>query len=106
MLENSVWAQYNESKLIQEALANLYKCDFHQILDDEKELYAILKRAMTKKELRLFAMNEGGESIENICDKLSIEVKDFEQAKFKAYKKIRQNRVQDTVKSTQSDKTE
>jgi len=106
MLENSVWAQYNEDKLIQEALANLYACDFHQVLDDEKELYAILKRAMTKKELRFFAMNEGGISQEDICDKLSIDSKDYDQAKFKAYKKIRQNKVQDAVKSTQSDKIE
>jgi len=101
MLENSVWAQYNEGKLIQEALADLYACDFYQVLDDEKELYATLKRAMTKKELRLFAMFEGKESPESICEKLSIDVDDFEQAKFKAYKKIRQNRVQDAVKSTQ-----
>lgn len=106
MLENSVWAQYNEGKLIQEALSNLYACEFYQVLNDEKELYAILKRAMTKKELRLFAMVEGGESVESVCEKLSIEVKDFEQAKFKAYKKIRQNKVQDAVKSTQLKESE
>jgi len=106
MLENSVWAQYNEDKLIQEALANLYGCDFHQIIADEKELYATLKRAMTKKEMRLFAMNEGGESVEAICEKLAIEPEEFEQAKFKAYRKIRQNKVQDSLKSTQSDAKE
>jgi len=89
MLENSVWFQYNKEKLIRSALADLYKCEVSQIVDNEGELYAILKRTMTKRELRFFAMTEAGISQGEIMEKLNIEAKDFDTMTHKSYRKIR-----------------
>ena len=48
MLENSVWKQYHKDTTMQEVLSKFYAVDAAIIMDDEQELYALLKRKLTK----------------------------------------------------------
>jgi len=99
VLENSLWRQYHTDKTIRETLAALYDCDIVQIGDDESELYAILKRHLTKKELRLFVMHEAGMSASAIANELKMDETMFDKAIQKAYSKIRSNRIHDSVRT-------
>ena len=54
MLENSIWTQFHTEKTIRETLAEVLSIDAVQISSDESELYAMIKRHLTKKELKLF----------------------------------------------------
>lgn len=99
MLENSLWRQYHTDKSIRDTLAAVYGCDIIQIDDNESELYAILKRHLTKKELRLFIMHEAGMSASVIANELKMDEIVFDKALQKTYGKIRSNKIQDSVRT-------
>ena len=98
MLENSVWRQYHSDTTIREVLASIYDCDASQIADDENELYAELKRTLTKKELRLFVMLEAEVDSETIMNELGMDEEGLEKAMKKTYHKIR-NKVRPNLKT-------
>ena len=100
MLENSIWKRYHEEKSIHQTLVEIYGGKLEDINTNEGELYAILKRHLTKKELRLFIMNEAGISKEEIVEEINIELGDFEKAHHKTYKKLRQNSMKEALKET------
>ncbi len=106
MLENSLWQRYNEGKTIREVLSAIYGCDATEIGDDESALYAALKRHLTKKEFRLFIMNEAGVSHSEIAEEVGIGKEAFELAKHKTYRKIKQDKIRSEVKSTRSSTSE
>ena len=99
MLENSMWQQYHTQRSIRETLAAVYGCDSVQISDNESELYAILKRHLTKKEMRLFIMHEAGISAADIASGLKMDKAAFDKAIHKTYSKIRSNKIQDSVRT-------
>lgn len=99
MLENSLWQQYHKQKSIRETLSAVYGCDTVQIGDNESELYAILKRHLTKKEIRLFIMHEAGISAVDIASELKMGETIFDKAIHKTYSKIRSNKIQDSVRT-------
>jgi len=99
VLENSLWQQYPTDRSIRVTLAAIYGCDVEQIGDDEAELYATLKRHLTKKELRLFIMSEAGEEPAAIADELKIDGVLFEKSRYKTYSKIKGNKIQDHVRT-------
>ena len=99
MLENSLWQQYHADKSVRETLAAVYGCDIVQIGDNEGELYAILKRHLTKKELRLFIMSEAGMEEVKIADELKMDSAVFDKTKHKTYSKIRSNKIQNAVRN-------
>ncbi len=98
MLENSIWHQYLPETTIREVLASIYECDATQIAGDEGELYAELKRTLTKKELRLFVMLEAEVDGDTIANELGLEAEALEKAMKKTYHKIR-NKVRSHLKT-------
>ncbi|MGD9969229.1 MAG: hypothetical protein AB7S65_02125 [Sulfuricurvum sp.] len=98
MLENSLWTQYIPDKTIREVLARIYECDAVEIGNDERELYASLKRHLTKKEFRMIMMNEAGMGNEAIGEEVGLEGEALTKAIYKAYRKIRQDKIRREVK--------
>jgi len=101
MLENSLWLRYNPDKTIREVLARLYECNAVEIGDDERALYASLKRHLTKKEFRMVMMNEGGLSAEEIGEEVGMNGDELKKAQYKAYRKIRQDKIRLEVRASQ-----
>ena len=99
MLENSLWLRYNPNKTIREVLARIYECDAVEINDDERVLYAALKRHLTKKEFRMIMMNEAQISTEEIAAEVGMNTAELEKAQYKAYRKIRQEKIRHDVKA-------
>ena len=97
MLENSLWLRYNPDKTISEVLARIYECSAVEIGDDERSLYASLKRHLTKKEFRMVMMNEAGLSPEEIGVEVGMSVDELKKAQYKAYRKIRQEKIRREV---------
>ena len=93
MLENSVWRQYNSENNYRELLAEFTHIDVIDLIEDEKELYGILKAKLTKKELKLFAMDSAKIDDEKIKAEFSYNDEELEKAKFKLYKKFKQDKV-------------
>ncbi|MFZ2968709.1 MAG: hypothetical protein WA080_06600 [Sulfuricurvum sp.] len=109
MLENSLWLRYNPEKTIRDVLTRIYECDAVEIEEDERELYASLKRHLTKKELKIVMMNEAGLSSDAIAHEVGSTVEELKLAHHKAYRKIRQEKIRQEVRAnkitkvTQSD---
>jgi hypothetical protein len=93
MLENTVWRQYNSQNNYREFLAKYTHIDIIDIIEDDKELYGILKSKLTKKELKLFAMDSASISDEEIKKEFSYDTQELEKAKFKLYKKFKQDKT-------------
>ena len=100
MLENSLWLRYNPNKTIREVLARIYECDAVGINDDERVLYASLKRHLTKKEFRIIMMNEAQVSSAEIASEVSMNEAELKKSQYKAYRKIRQEKIRHDVKAT------
>jgi hypothetical protein len=93
MMENTVWRQYNSENNYRELLAEFTHIDIIDLIEDEKELYGILKAKLTKKELKLFAMDSAKIDDEKIKAEFSYNDEELEKAKFKLYKKFKQDKV-------------
>ena len=93
MLESSVWRQYNNENNFRQMLARFCKMDIDELIEDDKILYGVLKSKLTKKELKLFAMDSPQIENEELKSGLSLDDKELEQAKFKLYKKLKQDKV-------------
>jgi DNA-binding CsgD family transcriptional regulator len=102
MLENSLWLRYNPTKTIREVLARLYECGAVEISNDERELYASLKRHLTKKEFRMIMMNEAGLSAEEIGAEVGLDGEALTKAQYKAYRKIRQDKIRLEVRASKA----
>lgn len=102
MLENSLWLRYNPNKTIREVLARLYDCSAVEISDDERELYASLKRHLTKKEFRMIMMNEAGLSPEEIGTEVGLNGEELTKAQYKAYRKLRQDKIRLEVRASKA----
>jgi len=93
MLESSVWKQYNKENTFREKLSELCSIDSVNLIVDDKDLYSVMKAKLTKKELKLFAMDSAGVSDENIKTEFSLDNDELEKAKFKLYKKLKQDKT-------------
>ncbi|MFT7002959.1 MAG: hypothetical protein ACJAWW_000293 [Sulfurimonas sp.] len=93
MLDSSVWRQYNNENNFRQMLARFCKMDIDELIEDDKVLYGVLKSKLTKKELKLFAMDSAQIENEELKSGLSLDDKELEQAKFKLYKKLKQDKV-------------
>jgi len=104
MLENSIWYKYNGEKSIRATLAAFYGCDTAMISDNEVELYNILKRNMTKRELRLYVLQVAGYSEEAIKKEMGIDdEKVLEKLKHTSNRKMRQDKIRQAVKTAEND---
>ncbi|HEX5670039.1 MAG TPA: hypothetical protein VFX66_00770 [Sulfuricurvum sp.] len=102
MLENSLWLRYNPEKTIRDMLVRLYECAAVEIEEDERELYASLKRHLTKKELKMVMMNEAGLSSEEIGSEVGLEGEELTKAQYKAYRKVRQDKIRLEVRANKA----
>ncbi|MDD2651708.1 MAG: hypothetical protein PHX44_01495 [Sulfurimonas sp.] len=93
MLENSVWKQYNDTNSFRECIAKYCRLSEIDLIEDDKALYNALKAKLTKKELKLFAMDSANVSDETIKSEFSLNDEELEKAKFKLYKKLKQDKV-------------
>ena len=93
MLDSTVWRQYNDENNFKEKLSQFCVIDIEDMIEDEKNLYGVLKSKLTKKELKLFAMDSAGLSDDELCGGLSLNSEELEKAKFKLYKKFKQDKT-------------
>jgi hypothetical protein len=93
MLDNSVWRQYNEENNFRQMIARFSKEDIENLIEDDKLLYAVLKAKLTKKELRLFSMDSAQLDSDALKSAFDYSDEELEQAKFKLYKKLKQDKV-------------
>ncbi len=100
MLENSVWRQYNKENNYREMLARWCKIDIEILIQDDKILYGILKSKLTKKELKLFAMDSAQMSEDELRSAFSMNDEELEKSKYKLYKKLKQDKVRLSFRET------
>ena len=93
MLESTVWRQYNDENNFRELLAEFTHINIMDLIEDEKELYGVLKSKLTKKELKLFAMDSAKLDDEKLKSEFSYNDEELEKAKFKLYKKFKQDKT-------------
>ena len=93
MLLNTVWRQYNKENNFRELLARFCKMEIDSFIVDDKVLYAVLKSKLTKRELKLFAMDSAQMSNEELKAGLELDDEELEVAKHKLYKKLKQDKV-------------
>lgn len=93
MLKNSIWRQYNSENNFRELLANFCKINEIDLIEDDRLLYNVLKAKLTKKELKLFAMHSALVSDEDLKGEFAYSDEELQSAKFKLYKKLKQDKV-------------
>ncbi len=93
MLESTVWRQYHKDNSFRTAISEFCVLDFDNLIVEDKVLYAHLKSKLTKKELKLFAMDYANTSEDELKKEFSYSDEDLEKAKFKLYKKLKQDKT-------------
>jgi len=93
VLDSSVWRQYNKDNSFREKLAEFCVMDESEFIVDDKDLYAVMKSKLTKKELKLFAMDSADISDSELCEAFSYSAQELEKARFKLYKKLKQDKT-------------
>ena len=99
MLKNTVLRQYHNENNFRAKLAEFCKLEALDLIEDDKELYAVLKAKLTKKELKLFAMDTAGIETKEIQAEFNYNDEDLEKAKFKLYKKLIQDKTRLSFRS-------
>lgn len=93
MLENSVWKQYNQENNFREKLSQFCHIESIDLIEEDKELYMAMKAKLTKKELKLFAMDSAGLDDEKLKAEFDVNDDELQKAKFKLYKKLKQDKT-------------
>ena len=100
MLENSIWTKYHKELNINKVISDFYGLEPLSVMSDEKELYAELKRKLTKKELRLFIMLTAKVADTEIMEQFDIDAESLQKMKDKLLKKMRNDNVKRAFKTT------
>ena len=100
MLENTVWKQYNNENNFREKLAEHCVMSIREFIDDDKALYGVMKSKLTKKELKLFAMDSAEIDDAKIMEDFSYTADELELAKYKLYKKFKQDKTRLSFRAT------
>ncbi len=93
MLDNTVWRQYHKENSFRTYIAEFCMIDEIDLLVEDKELYSALKAKLTKKELKLFAMDTANVGDDVLKKEFSYDDAALEKAKFKLYKKLKQDKT-------------
>ena len=93
MLANTVWRQYHENNSFRELIAEFSMIDVLDLIVEDKELYTVLKAKLTKKELKLFAMDTANVGDNVLLKEFSYDESSLEKVKFKLYKKLKQDKT-------------
>ena len=91
------WEQECGDKSLQATLVAIVNNSDVSVMEDEKELFRVLKRHLTRKELHAFCMKEGGKTDEEISERVNVEVKDVELLLRKANRKLKQAKVTNEI---------
>jgi len=73
---------------------------------EDKDLYSILKAKLTKKELKLFAMDSASVSDAEMMTAFSYDAEALKEAKYKVYKKLKQDKMRASLKALKYDAVE
>ncbi len=103
MLDNTVWRQYNQENNFREVLAQYTQIEYIDLIENEKELYGAMKAKLTKKELKLLAMDSANISDEELKKEFSYDDEALQKAKFKLYKKLKQDKTRLAFRATKAD---
>jgi len=107
MLENSIWFKYNGEKSIRATLAAFYEVTTSHISNNEVELYNVLKKNMTKRELKLYVLQVADFDDAAISKEMGIDdEKVLEKLKHTSNRKLRQDKIRQAVKRLDSDEEE
>ena len=93
MLESTVWRQFHEGNSFRTYLAEFCMIDEIDLMVEDKELYSVLKAKLTKKELKLFAMDTANVGDEKLKTEFNYDDATLEKSKFKLYKKLKQDKT-------------
>jgi len=93
VLENTVWRQYHDENNFREKIAEFCRLDGIDLIEDDKKLYGVLKAKLTKKELKLFAMDTAGVASQQMKEEFAYDDEALEKAKSKLYKKLIQDKT-------------
>ncbi len=93
MLENTVWRQYHNENNFRDKIAEFCKLESIDLIKDDKLLYSVFKSKLTKKELKLFAMDCASVSDEELKKEFSYDDETLQKAKFKLYRKLKQDKT-------------
>jgi len=91
------WEQECADKSLHQRLSEIINNSDVQIMSDEKELFRVLKRHLTRKELHAFCMKEGNKSDEAIAERVSVKLEDVELLIRKAMRKLKQAKVTNEI---------
>lgn len=103
MLESTVWRQYNGDNSFREKLAEFCVMDATDLIDNDKILYGVMKSKLTKKELKLFAMDSANIDADEIMQAFSLDKEGLVKAKFKLYKKFKQDKTRLSFRASTQD---
>jgi len=104
MLENSIWYKYNGETSIRATLAAFYEMPTSHIANNEVALYNVLKKNMTKRELKLYVLQVAGLDDAAIAKEMGIEdEKVIEKLKHTSNRKLRQDKIRQSVKNLESE---
>ncbi|MDF1879813.1 hypothetical protein JHD50_00600 [Sulfurimonas sp. MAG313] len=96
------WEQECADKSLRETLIVLINNKDISLLEDEKELFRVLKRHLTRKELHAFCMKEGQKSNEAIAQRVSVKIEEVDLLLRKANRKLKQAKVSNEIFSKES----
>ena len=102
MLESTVWRQYHKDNSFRQKLSEFCVFGSDDLIYEDKDLYAVLKAKLTKKELKLFAMDTAEVNDTEIKADLSLDDEGLEKAKFKLYKKLKQDKTRLSFRASNS----
>lgn len=91
------WEQECGEKSLHKTLSGLINNNDVEIMNDDKELFRVLKRHLTRKELHAFCMKEGDKPAEAIAERVSVKVEDVELLLRRAQRKIKQAKVTNDI---------
>ena len=93
MLESTVWRQHHSENSFRKYISEFCTIDEIDLVVEDKELYSVLKAKLTKKELKLFAMDTANVGDETLKSEFSYDDEALAKAKFKLYKKLKQDKT-------------
>lgn len=100
MLEKTVWRQYHDTNNFREILSPFCNLSMGDMMEDDKELYGVIKSKLTKRELKLLAMDTAKIEDTIMQKELDIDAEELKIAKFKVYKKLKQDKFRLSIRAT------
>ena len=104
MLESTVWRQYHKENSFREVIAEFCSLESIDLIVEDKELYSMLKAKLTKKELKLLAMDSAKISDAKLKEELACDDEELKKAKFKLYKKLKQDKTRLAFRESSRDR--